>query len=61
MYVAMLRIYQFEERVEDLLVEGKIKCPASLYTGQEAVAAAVCAALRQTVPHFTGTGRMATT
>ncbi len=45
MYDTMVRIRQFEERVADLLVDREILCPTHLCTGQEAVAAGVCAAL----------------
>lgn len=45
MYTAMVRIRRFEERVAELLVDGEIRCPAHLYTGQEAIAAGVCATL----------------
>ena len=48
MYVTMLRIRRFEEKVAELLLgESEIKCPVHLYTGQEAVAAGVCASLRK--------------
>ena len=47
LYGAMLRIRIFEERVADLLEANEIKCPTHLYIGQEAIAAGVCAALRQ--------------
>ena len=47
-YTTMLRIRMVEERVADLLICGSdIICPTHLYTGQEAVAAGVCANLRQ--------------
>jgi len=47
MYITMLRIRKFEERVAELLSpEPEIKCPVHLYIGQEAVAAGVCANLR---------------
>ena len=47
LYVTMLRLRHFEERVADLLANGpSIKCPTHLYIGQEAVAAGVCANLR---------------
>ncbi|MBI2859923.1 MAG: thiamine pyrophosphate-dependent dehydrogenase E1 component subunit alpha [Chloroflexi bacterium] len=45
MHITMLRIRRFEERVAELLRD-EIKCPTHLYTGQEAVAAGVCANLR---------------
>ena len=47
MYITMLRIRKFEERVAELLVDQEIKCPTHLYTGEEAVAAGVCANLRK--------------
>jgi TPP-dependent pyruvate/acetoin dehydrogenase alpha subunit len=44
----MLRMRRFEERVADLLGEpSEIVCPVHLYTGEEAVAAGVCAHLRK--------------
>ena len=46
MYLTMLRIRRFEERVADLVEAGEIKTPCHLYIGQEAIAAGVCAALR---------------
>jgi acetoin:2,6-dichlorophenolindophenol oxidoreductase subunit alpha len=42
----MLRIRQFELRVQALAASGELPGPAHLYTGQEAVAAGVCANLR---------------
>lgn len=47
MYVTMLRIRRFEEKVAELLLREEIKCPTHLYTGQEAVAAGVCANLQK--------------
>ncbi|MFH0914464.1 MAG: thiamine pyrophosphate-dependent dehydrogenase E1 component subunit alpha [Chloroflexota bacterium] len=48
LYSTMLVIRYFEEKVADVLVGGaEIKCPVHLYTGQEAVAAGVCAHLRK--------------
>jgi len=47
MYVAMLRIRVCEERLADLLLAKEIGCPTHLYTGQEAVAAGVCATLQR--------------
>lgn len=43
----MMRIREFEERIAGLVQEGKIITPCHLYTGQEAVAAGVCYALRK--------------
>jgi pyruvate dehydrogenase E1 component alpha subunit len=45
MYETMLGIRKFEERVGDLILEGKIKTPCHLYIGEEAIATGVCAAL----------------
>ena len=47
MYVTMLRIRKFEERVAELLLHGEINCPTHLYIGQEAVATGICANLWQ--------------
>ena len=48
LYMAMLRIRRFEERVAELLCsQPEIICPVHLYIGQEAVAAGVCANLRK--------------
>lgn len=46
LYTIMLRIRRFEERTAEILLEGEIKCPTHLYTGQEAIATGVCANLR---------------
>lgn len=47
MYVTMLRIRKFEEKVSDLLLKHEIICPCQLYIGQEAIATGVCANLRK--------------
>jgi pyruvate dehydrogenase E1 component alpha subunit len=47
LYVTMLRIRIFEERVADLITNKEIICPCHLYIGQEGVATGVCAALRK--------------
>ena len=48
MYVTMLRIRRFEEKVAELVYPlGEIICPCHLYIGQEAVAAGVCSALKK--------------
>ena len=47
MYITMLKIRRFEERVAELLLEQEIKCPTHLYIGEEAVATGVCANLRR--------------
>ena len=46
LYVAMTRIRVCEERLAELLLAGEIRCPTHLCTGQEAIAAGVCAALQ---------------
>jgi pyruvate dehydrogenase E1 component alpha subunit len=43
MYVTMLKIRRFEDKVAEGCLEKKVICPAHLYTGQEAVATGVCA------------------
>ena len=45
LYRTMLRIRVTEESVAALLEKNEICCPTHLYTGQEAIAAGVCAAL----------------
>ncbi|MFC1908815.1 thiamine pyrophosphate-dependent dehydrogenase E1 component subunit alpha [Chloroflexota bacterium] len=48
LYHTMLKIRRVEERLAELLlVEQEIICPVHLYTGEEAVAAGVCANLRK--------------
>ena len=47
MYVTMLKIRLFEEKVADLVSKEEIICPCHLYIGQEAIAAGVCANLRR--------------
>jgi pyruvate dehydrogenase E1 component alpha subunit len=42
----MFRIRRAEEIIADLVERGEARCPCHLYIGQEAVAAGVCAALR---------------
>jgi len=45
--LTMMRIREFEERLADLVTQKKIITPCHLYTGQEAVAAGVCYALKK--------------
>jgi TPP-dependent pyruvate/acetoin dehydrogenase alpha subunit len=45
MYMSMLRIRITEESIAELLENKEIGCPTHLYTGQEAIATGVCAAL----------------
>lgn len=47
MYLVMLRIRVFEERVAALIETKEIRTPCHLCIGQEAIAAGVCAALRR--------------
>ncbi len=48
MYVTMLRIRRFEEKVAELIHPlNEIICPCHLYIGQEAAATGVCSALRK--------------
>lgn len=47
MYVTMLRIRKFEEKVAELVSQREIICPCHLYIGQEAVATGVCSTLRK--------------
>ena len=47
LYRMMLVIRQTEERLAEALLADEIRCPVHLYTGQEAVAAGVCAHLNK--------------
>ena len=47
MYVTMLKIRKFEERVAELVSKNEIICPCHLYIGEEAVATGVCSVLRK--------------
>jgi pyruvate dehydrogenase E1 component alpha subunit len=47
MYRKMILIRRFEERVNELYMQGRIPSTLHLYIGQEAVAVGVCAALRE--------------
>ena len=47
MYTTMLRIRYCEEKLAELLEKKEIRCPVHLYTGQEAIATGVCAALKK--------------
>jgi len=48
LYRSMLRIRLTEEGFVDPILKGTIKCPVHLCSGEEAIAAGVCAALEQT-------------
>ena len=45
LYETMLRIRLCEESLVDPILNGEVKCPVHLYSGEEAVAAGTCAAL----------------
>ena len=45
LYRMMVRMRICEERFVESILSGEVKCPVHLYSGQEAVAAGVCAAL----------------
>src|ERR1700674_5277385 len=47
LFRSMTRIRATEETIAALLDENEIRCPTHLCTGQEAIAAGVCAALRK--------------
>lgn len=47
LYTVMLRIRRLEEKIAELYPGGEMRCPTHLSIGQEAVAAGVCVALRQ--------------
>jgi TPP-dependent pyruvate/acetoin dehydrogenase alpha subunit len=48
LYRTMLTIRRFEERCNDLFMQGRIRSTLHLYIGQEAIAAGVCACLTKT-------------
>jgi TPP-dependent pyruvate/acetoin dehydrogenase alpha subunit len=47
LFRSMTRIRVAEETIAGLLDKNEIRCPTHLYTGQEAIAAGVCAALQR--------------
>ena len=47
LYETMLKMRLVEERLADALLDGEIRCPVHLYTGEEAVATGVCAHLNE--------------
>lgn len=47
LYKTMVKIRLCEESFVDLILDGTIKCPVHLCTGQEAVAVGICANLRK--------------
>ena len=48
LYRTMLQIRRCEESLVEPILSGKVKCPVHLYTGEEAIATGVCAALSKT-------------
>lgn len=48
LYRTMLRIRLVEESFVDPILKGDIRCPVHLYSGEEAVAAGICANLEKT-------------
>jgi len=47
LYRTMVRIRLCEESLVEPILAGEIRCPCHLYSGQEAVAAGICASLRK--------------
>ena len=47
LYTMMLKIRLCEESFVEPIVDGDIKCPVHLYSGQEAIAVGICAALNR--------------
>jgi acetoin:2,6-dichlorophenolindophenol oxidoreductase subunit alpha len=47
LYRTMVRIRLCEESLVEPIIEGEIRCPCHLCTGQEAIAAGICASLRE--------------
>ncbi|MFB3883615.1 MAG: thiamine pyrophosphate-dependent dehydrogenase E1 component subunit alpha [Thermodesulfobacteriota bacterium] len=47
LYQTMLRIRLCEESFVEPILNGEIRCPVHLYSGQEAIATGVCAALKK--------------
>ena len=56
LYRSMLRIRICEESLVEPILSGEVRCPVHLYTGEEAVAAGICAALT-TEDYLFGTHR----
>lgn len=47
LYRSMVRIRFCEESLVDPILEGEVRCPCHLYSGQEAIAAGICASLEE--------------
>ncbi len=56
LYTTMLRIRVCEESLVEPILSGDVRCPCHLYTGEEAIAAGVCAVLSKE-DHVFGTHR----
>ncbi len=48
LYRIMLRIRLVEESLVEPILKGEIRCPVHLYSGEEAIAAGICANLKKT-------------
>jgi len=48
LYTTMLRIRLCEESFVEPILSGEVRCPCHLYSGEEAIAVGVCAALSET-------------
>lgn len=48
LYMTMLRIRVCEESFIEPILNGEVHCPVHLYSGEEAVAAGICASLKET-------------
>src|ERR671922_245125 len=47
LYTTMVKIRRFDEKTAELFIQGLVKGTAHSYVGEEAVAAAACASLRE--------------
>jgi len=47
LYIIMVRIRFCEESLVEPIIKGEVRCPVHLYSGQEAIATGVCAALKE--------------
>jgi len=52
LYRTMLRIRSCEESLVEPILNGEVRCPCHLYSGEEAVAAGLCACLTREDPVF---------
>ena len=56
LYKTMIRIRLCEESLVEPIIEGEVRCPVHLYSGEEAIATGACAALSE-VDYVFGTHR----